>query len=195
MTTKIICMKLTQPTYFQTIGKNKEHIKQSRNPRRIAPSNNYLFPKGYPLEDLIEDAKRFMQQDNTDKSLIYTEIHAEAEMLAEDALFYLDKAKQIANEIGSYLTEKVDVLSRDKLPIQSYTFSERTFGIDQSSIELRDSWQKERLVLRSDFMIDGVSNPHKMMFGFFKPSERTCDLAHLEEFYRAVSEVYQKLVG
>lgn len=196
---KNISMKLDYPVYFRTTKKSEENVKQLTNPVQLEPSNNYVFPKGYDLEEMIHDAKKFAQKDNVQTGEFYGLLVANAEMQVENAAPYLEKTIKISEELLTLLNDRQRKTTIDKFPIQDLESDIRAFDIDQSDVSVYDTLSRHGsdrygYTLRSSFFVEGCNDVDKIKFGFYKPETRMCSLEHLEEFYNATQEVYAKLL-
>jgi hypothetical protein len=194
MTNEKIEMKLKYPALFQTNIYLKEEITASPRPIKTGTCTIYKFPKEYLLEDMISDAKKYVQEDKANSGIFPAGISAEAELIVKDAKHYLDKAQQIANEIKRELDKNSNSFSRNKLLIQTCEFSDHTFDMDQSYLILKDNWQKEMQSVNSSFSIDGTHKLRKIKFEFYKVREYFCSLEEIEKFYKATMEIYKKLL-
>jgi len=191
-----ITLRLTEPVYFQTTNNVEENIKQLQKPIKVAPSNNYVFPKGYTLDDMLSDAKGFIKQDNANAGVFlgYTEIFAEAEITVTDASQYLDKAKQVYIEMRDYLNQKCEEDEIYGETIQEIEFHDRVFHMERSYITLRDSWRISESTLSSGFVINGIHTPYTIKFNLKKSEDTLCEIEHIEKFYEATKAVYSKLL-
>ena len=198
MANKGVSLRLIEAVYFQTIigarqTSGRQTPGQSHKRQELGPNNQYRYPEGFALEEMISDAKKTVRQDKASKGVFHSQICAETEIGIGDAHPYLSRIEELDKDLIAYLTEKKDRPSRERLPIQSHKFSGRVFDLDQSYIELRDSTQEERSILFSYCMVDGVSNPHKIIMGLLKSDDTNCTVERLERFYDAANALYTKL--
>jgi hypothetical protein len=190
MTNKYLKLRLTGQVRFQTTNEDEETIKQLTKLKKVSVSNNYIFPKGYALEKMIAESKLLIQQDKTNSGVFYSGIYAKIETRLEDAHSYLSKLEDVAAEIQ--MQTNITRASRDCLsPIQSCDFGKRVYDLEQSHLEVEDSWIETPL--HSSIIVDCVRKPHNITIYFVKHEGTNCSVERIEKFYNAIHEIYTKI--
>jgi len=175
-------LKLNWAIYAHTIIENKENIEISK-PLQIASGNNYLFPKGYTMDNLLADAHKFKEKDGADKMIFYTGMSASVQKEVQYPLSYFNKAEDIFRKIAEENKEIVPYCS---------------ISCDRKDIlymaDLRNNRSDHTHKIQAFFTIcrDEITMDFKISYG--SATESASDLDHLQEFYDVVKNAYTELV-